>query len=474
MIATNARSVECSQEKNLTSAVTENQPTLDLGIDLSTWSFLQGLCGLFDFPDNPDSSFKSEPLWNSQDQQQLDAVQVRIDEVLRELELYISRTKPQALNQSCPITPEMRKSLTVSTLDSLIRAYFDYATLHTPIIGRSCFNIHTTSSHLLLAIIATGGQLLPSVDSTFSSSEFFELVQDFIFDQAPLRNPHSCGLSKSPLSHETLEILQAALIMLCTEVATRSNPISHSTCISRFLKLVSAIRGFSLTKVRRYDSFTGDEYDFDSSINISSTWKRFLKDEAMIRVAWMAFLLDIQFVLFFRTPPRFTITEMTGDLPCPDELFTNTPDRSQMEIPSRSTHECPALSLSSLINLLMQPSSSDSSHFSSLNARGLFGGICGLHSIIFSAQTTHSIPYMRQVLERALDRWRILWDELQSRSDEAQLEMLGFMKHALEFWVLAKTLLRADPSVLKIENVDMPSKGHLYNIYKEIGNIPLA
>jgi hypothetical protein len=99
----------------------------------------------------------------------------------------------------------------------------------------------------------------------------------------------------------------------------------------------------------------------------------------------MAFLLDTQFVLFFRTPPRFTITEMIGDLPCPDELFTKMPEpeldrelQSQMEALFRSTHGSPTLSLSALIDLLMQPSWSDDSRCSKLNARGLFCGICGM------------------------------------------------------------------------------------------------
>lgn len=81
---------------------------------------------------------------------------------------------------------------------------------------------------------------------------------------------------------------------------------------------------------------------------------------------------------------------------------------------------------------------------------------------------------MRPVIERALDRWRTLWDELQRKIDKEQFERLGYMKHALEFWVLAKTLLRADPHLLKIENVDMPSKSHLYGTYKQIGNVSLA
>ncbi|KAJ5554321.1 hypothetical protein N7513_004280 [Penicillium frequentans] len=477
MKATSARPVGCSQDDNIPPVIPDSQQTLDSGIDLSTWSFLQDLCGLFDFPEKPDPVFESESLWNMHDQQESDTLQVRIDEALQELELYNSSTKPQALNQPCLINPRMRSTPTLSDLDVLVQTYFDYATLHSPIIYRSYLRNNTISSHLLLAVLAAGGQVLPSMDSTFSSSQFFERVQDFVFDQAPLCNPHFCGFNNHPISDEALEILQAALVMLTTEVATKGNVVTHSTCISRFSKLVSAIRGFSLTKVRRYNPFIGDVHD--SSTNASATWKQFLRNETMIRIAWMAFLLDVQFVLFFRTPPRFTITEMIGGLPCPDELFTEMPEsqvepelQSRMEALSGSTHD--SLSLSALVDLLMQPSLSDNSLLSKVNARGLFCGICGLHSVIFSAQTTHSIPYMRPVIERALDRWQRLWDELQKIADKEQFERLGYMKHALEFWVLAKTLLRADPHVLKIENVDMPSKSHLYAICKQIGNVSLA
>lgn len=285
MKATSARPVGCSQENNIPPAIPDSQQNLDSGIDLSTWSFLQDLCGLFDFPENPDPVFQSESesLWNMQDQQTSNTLQVRIDEVLQELELYNSRTKPEALNQPCPINPRIRSSPTLSELDTLVRTYFDYATLHAPIIYRSSPRINTISSHLLLAILAAGGQVLPSMDSTFSSSQFFELVQDFIFDQAPLCNPHFCGFDNHPISDEALEILQAALVMLTTEVATKGNAVSHSTCISRFSKLVTAIRGFSLTKVRRYNPFTGDSHDCDSGTNVSSTWKQFLRNETMIR-----------------------------------------------------------------------------------------------------------------------------------------------------------------------------------------------
>jgi hypothetical protein len=283
MKATNSRPVAYLQRENTAPAIPDSQSFLGSGVDLSTWSFLQGICGLFDFPENPDPSFESEPLWDSRDQYQLDAVQVRIDEVLHILELYRSRTKPQALNKPCPVIPKIRSTLKLSQLDTLIRVYLDYAALHVPLIYRSYFNIHTISRPLFLAILASGGQLLPSVGSTFSSPEFFELVQDYIFDQAPLRNPHCDGFNNYPLCDETVELLQAALIMLSTEVATRSSPVSHSTCISRFLKLVAAIRGLSLVKVQRCNPFTGDKYDCGSSTSFSSTYKSFLRDEAMIR-----------------------------------------------------------------------------------------------------------------------------------------------------------------------------------------------
>lgn len=283
MKASNARPIESSQENDLAPPIPDSQPTLDSGIDMSTWSFLQGLCGLFDFPENSDFLFESEPLWNVQDQQQSDDVQVRVREALQELELYNSRTKPRALDQPCLTNPRIRSTPTLSEFNTLIRTYFDYAALHVPVTYSSYFNIKTISSHLLLAILAIGGQLLQSVDIIFSSSQFFDLVEDFIFDQVPLQDPHNCGFKNHPLSDEALELLQAALIMLSTEVATKSSADSHSTCISRFLKLVTAIRGFSLTKVRRHDPFTSDEYGIDPSANVSSTWKRVLRDETMVR-----------------------------------------------------------------------------------------------------------------------------------------------------------------------------------------------
>ncbi|KAJ5702283.1 hypothetical protein N7488_009831 [Penicillium malachiteum] len=301
--------------------------------DQSTWSFLHGLCGLFDFLESADL-LESEPLWDIQDQQQSDAVKFRFDYLFKEFELYSSCTKPQGL----------QNTYTAANLEITIRIYFDYAACHTPILYISHFNIYTISSPLLFAILAAGGQLPHSTGSPFSSSEFFESVQDFIFDQEILRNPHSDAYQNYTLGDNALETLQAALIMLCTEVATRDDPVSNRTCKWRFSKLVTAIRALWLTKVRRYNT----------SVDDSSHRKLFLKDEAMIRLAWMAFLLDIQFVLFFRTPPQFTIVEMTGDLPCADELYTEPPD-PEMELLSRSTYN---------------------NHLRSVNARGLFSGIC--------------------------------------------------------------------------------------------------
>ncbi|KAJ5626989.1 hypothetical protein N7528_004416 [Penicillium herquei] len=443
MKATNENPVGYSRDKENTADTLGSQQIWDPSVDKSTWSFLHGLCGLFDFPENADF-LESEPLWNIQDQQQSDAVKIRFDYLFNEFELYSSRTKPQ----------DLRNTYEIADLDITIRTYFDYAARHTPIIYLSHFNIYTISSPLLLAILAAGGQLPHSTDSPFSSLQFFDSVQDFIFDQEMLRNPYSSASQNHTLDGNVLETLQAALIMLCTEVATRDNPVSNTACKWRFYKLVTAIRALNLTKIRRYNL----------SID-SSNRKRFLKDEAMIRLAWMAFLLDIQFVLFFRTPPQFTIVEMTGDLPCADELYTETPD-PEMELLSRSTCELPGISLSSLIDTLMQPTWSDNNHLRRVNARGLFSGICGLHSIIFSAQTTHSVPHMRPILDRALDRWRVLWDSIYEGHDTKQLEMLGFMKHALEFWVLAKELLGADPQMLQVENVDWPSKDNFSIIYR--------
>lgn len=92
----------------------------------------------------------------------------------------------------------------------------------------------------------------------------------------------------------------------------------------------------------------------------------------------MAFLLDSHFMIFYRTPPRCTIAEMTGSLPCADELFASR-DPSDFESHLQVVPVQTSLSLSTLLSLLMglNWSGSSSKEIQRFNMRSLFMAISG-------------------------------------------------------------------------------------------------
>lgn len=66
--------------------------------------------------------------------------------------------------------------------------------------------------------------------------------------------------------------------------------------------------------------------------------------------------------------------------------------------------------------------------------------------MIFTAKTQLLGTFQSVCFERALTRWKALWDncqDIQKFSKEA-----GFMVHAEEFWLLAQKVLKSDASRL--------------------------
>ncbi|KAF9890029.1 hypothetical protein FE257_006709 [Aspergillus nanangensis] len=170
-------------------------------------------------------------------------------------------------------------------------------------------------------------------------------------------------------------------------------------------------------------------------------------------------LLDSQFVVCLRSPPMITIAESKADLPCNELLFANYRSSSCANIP-RSP------SVQEVIDLLLNGAWDGPSH-PALNNLGIFGlftviaglyprpaetlnritkthGFLGLHVVIFSAFASRMMQVQLPSLDRALSRWKLLWERLMSRISTEEMEMAGFMNRANEIWLIAKVLLRTD------------------------------
>lgn len=177
------------------------------------------------------------------------------------------------------------------------------------------------------------------------------------------------------------------------------------------------------------------------------------------RTAAFIMLLDSQFVVCLRSPPMITIAESKADLPCNELLFANYYSSSCANTP-RSP------SVPEVIDLLMNGAWDGPSHLA-LNNLGIFGlftviaglyphpaetlnritkthGFPGLHVVIFSAFASRMMQVQLPSLDRALSRWKLLWERLMSRISTEEMEMAGFMNRANEIWLIAKVLLRTD------------------------------
>lgn len=66
--------------------------------------------------------------------------------------------------------------------------------------------------------------------------------------------------------------------------------------------------------------------------------------------------------------------------------------------------------------------------------------------MMFSALASRVIHEKLTPLDRALSRWKILWERLISRSTEEDMERAGFMASANELWLISKAILQTDTS----------------------------
>lgn len=68
-----------------------------------------------------------------------------------------------------------------------------------------------------------------------------------------------------------------------------------------------------------------------------------------------------------------------------------------------------------------------------------------LHCVLFDLKALASIintPETFKPVERALDRWKLIWDSKYTEHQIPSMGPSGFMVHSLEYWWLAKKLVK--------------------------------
>ncbi|PYH92060.1 hypothetical protein BO71DRAFT_458513 [Aspergillus ellipticus CBS 707.79] len=105
---------------------------------------------------------------------------------------------------------------------------------------------------------------------------------------------------------------------------------------------------------------------------------------------------------------------------------------------------------------------------------GLYLIACAFHSVLFGIHLScgfMGIPGSYTALERALDRWKVMWDALQTRRDTQKMAQTGFMLNALEIWWLAKSLIRNPPVMPTVGDISLDSMQNFHAMLEKLKDL---
>ena len=97
--------------------------------------------------------------------------------------------------------------------------------------------------------------------------------------------------------------------------------------------------------------------------------------------------------------------------------------------------------------------------------------LIALHCVLFDLQALATIintPEPLNPIERALGRWKLMWDSVYAEHQLSSIGPSGFMVHALEFWWLAKKLVQHPHLFSMRDEVDADSTGTFHEMIQRL------
>ncbi|KAL4781354.1 hypothetical protein BJX76DRAFT_363585 [Aspergillus varians] len=319
-----------------------------------------------------------------------------------------------------------------------VNAFFNNANHSNCIIHKGSFNVNTASTNLVLAIILLGATSISPEDAA-TADALSEAVEHSVFEGPEFKHLLYQEAHPTP-SPAYIQLVQAAGLILVLRISTGQLAARRRIRIQRIPALVSAARLLKLTQVLNdtvQDSWTAD-YD------------EYIHKETLVRIMAWVYLLDTHCVVFSNSPPQFRIFEADFGLPQNDMLFTASDPGPTAPISSiTGPQNNPPLSLRLVVQRLMDDTPHTliedlQPHINTYFALCLI--LSALHCVLFDLQALGSYantPGVLKPIERALDKWKVLWESFHKHTQQQPGESQPrFMVHSMEFWWLAKMLVK--------------------------------
>ena len=302
-------------------------------------------------------------------------------------------------------------------------------------------------------LMKTGACVSPRISDNQDASVWFNCVEELVFDDKELCDWKETKSSFSPFPTKSkIQALQAAYMVCLYQNWEGTDSSKARIRRNRYNTVVSCARVVGIDKARHLQH---------RSMSPEVNFADFVIREELIRVFLWIFLLDTAFVIFNNVPPRMSVKEMKMDCASPERLFQASSSREWLAW--SSAHEISNGSLKNfrideIIKTIcrdeLDPESQQ--HFANLGPLNLFAITSAIHSLVFQFQNSFNGDIHPPSIKNALSNWEVIWscyetsfsssiDHCPSISMEPSemWKRVGFMKHAKEYWMLARLIVIA-------------------------------
>ncbi|CAN9289622.1 unnamed protein product [Alternaria alternata] len=298
------------------------------------------------------------------------ALEVRIRELIHELSAqYSSMLERNDAIQMAFDLQFAESVFTVGNVRHFVWAFFRYFHFSFPILHKPTFDLQTASLPLLLTLILFGSMSSNDSDSSIAVRRFSYIAEAYVFDKLisrqKLQTPQSAFVN-----NEELELIQASLLFLVflnnvNDLATR-----RRIRLQRMPSVNAAVRASGLFAHRRRPFITAQgTYD----------WRGFVADEMRLRVGMWTCIFETTISIFFNTPPQIATAEMTGSMPCDEDLFRAESAAEFERVASHGRPNQQAYTLPELMSrLLLAPPEDNEDKENHVSATVMLILICGL------------------------------------------------------------------------------------------------
>ncbi|KAH6988257.1 hypothetical protein BKA56DRAFT_728961 [Ilyonectria sp. MPI-CAGE-AT-0026] len=317
-----------------------------------------------------------------------------------------------------------------------------------PILHKPTFSILEARSGLISSMLLIGSCLSSDEDERSSAKIWFDCVEEMVFEDpglyaefVPEIDPSDC----TKILKQRIQPLQAAYFICLLQNWEGSKKSARRIRTHRYNTVVQAAK--ELAKwITAHDGIWGEVLQFN--------WVDFAVREQALRTVTYIFLLDNAFVMFDNCLMRFSVQDLKIKLPCPDAVFeAETSEECFVEfITADAGSKTSDLSISYVVESLCQLNTKNLEHLGNitgLSALNLFTLLTGLQSLMLQSRGLIGLGMQLLPIHCGLSNWRRAWAQVSTRTEFQATyntsmmtwKRVGFIRHALESWTLAKMIL---------------------------------